>query len=457
MEDLGSAPIKGLNSGSAEYIYNAGFLNLNYNYLNKYVLNIAGRRDGSSRFGSENLFHNFASVAGAWILSNENFIRNAFPFLSYGKLKASYGTTGNDQIGDYQFLDLYYSLYSELPYQGSFGLSPVNLPNPYLQWEETRKLSAGIDLGFAADRVLLNVVYYRNRSSNQLLGYDLPVVTGFESITQNFNALAQNSGWEMSLNTINIRSKNVNWTSSVNLTIGRSKLVDFPDLANSSYANQYVIGQPFTVSNVYPYIGVDEQTGLYMVRDKEGKPTTTPVPIFQPNTDATKLIDLTPSFFGGFQNSLSFKGLELNFLFQFMKQTVRSDIFGVGTRPGLFYGTSFAGNQPVWIIDRWQQAGDHAATEKYTTSFANAATYINALGSEGIYTDGSYIRLKNASLSWQLPHLIKKSAHIQNARIFIQGQNLLTITRFKGLDPETKNSSTLPPLRVLTFGVQVSL
>jgi TonB-dependent starch-binding outer membrane protein SusC len=457
MEDLGSAPVKSISSGSAAYIYNAGFLNLNYNFRNKYIINIAGRRDGSSRFGSENLFHNFGSVAGAWIFSNENFITNLFPFLSYGKLKTSYGSTGNDQIGDYQFLDLYFNVYSNLPYQNSTGLAPANLPNPYLQWEETRKLSTGIDLGFSADRILLNVVYYRNRSSNQLLSYDLPAVTGFGSVAQNFSALAQNSGWEISLNTTNVKSERFNWTSSFNLTINRNKLLNFPDLANSSYVTEYVIGQPFTIIKAYPYIGVDEQSGLYMVRDKEGKPTTTPIPSFQANTDATILINQTPRFFGGFQNSLSYKGFTLDFLFQFVKQIVRNDLFGIGTRPGSFYGINNVGNQPSWILDRWQKPGDHGAIQKYSTTSAVNSTFFNAIASEGAYTNSSYLRLKNANLSWQLPDRIKKSAHVQNARIFIQGQNLLTITKYKGLDPETKSSGTLPPLRILTFGLQVSM
>jgi hypothetical protein len=457
MEDLASAPVKSIRSGSAEYVYNAGFFNFNYNLRNKYIVNIAGRRDGSSRFGSENLFHNFGSVAGAWIFSGENFINNAFPFLSFGKIKASYGTTGNDQIGDYQFLDLYSSPYSDLPYQGSTGLAPVNLPNSHLQWEETRKLSSGIDLGFAADKILLNVVYYRNRSSNQLLGYDLPAVTGFGSIAQNFNALVQNSGWEMSLSTTNVKSKSLNWTSSFNLTINRNKLLDFPDLTNSSYATSYIIGKPFSIIKAYPYIGVDEQTGLYMVRDKEGKPTTTPLQASQPNTDATVLIDQTPKFFGGFQNSISYKGFALDFLFQFVKQTADFERFSLGTLPGRFYGTSVLGNQPIWIFDRWQKPGDHATIQKYSTTYSVFSTFLNATGSEEVYTDAYYIRLKNASLSWQLPDRIKKFAHIANARIFIQGQNLLTITKYKGLDPETKGSATLPPLRVLTFGLQVSI
>jgi hypothetical protein len=147
----------------------------------------------------------------------------------------------------------------------------------------------------------------------------------------------------------------------------------------------------------------------------------------------------------------------LDLLFQFVKQTVSSEILGIGNLPGIFYGTANIGNQPTWILDRWQKPGDNAATQRYSTTYDVANTYFNAAGSDRIYQDASYIRLENASVSWHLPERIKKAAHLQDARIFIQGQNLLTITKYKGLDPETKSAGALPPLRVLTFGVNVTL
>jgi hypothetical protein len=125
--------------------------------------------------------------------------------------------------------------------------------------------------------------------------------------------------------------------------------------------------------------------------------------------------------------------------------------------PGNFFGLGNAGNQPAWVLDRWQKPGDNAPIQMYSTTTSIETTYYNASASEAQYTDASYIRLKNASLSWQLPDGIKKSVGLNGIRIFIQGQNLLTITKFKQLDPETKSSTTLPPLRILTFGLQVSM
>jgi TonB-dependent starch-binding outer membrane protein SusC len=456
MQSLRSAPIRNVYFALREYMYNAGFLNINYNLSDKYLINLSGRRDGSSRFGSKNSVHNFGSVSGGWIFSGEDFVANTLPFLSFGKLKGSYGTTGSDQIGDYQVLDLYYDINSQKPYQNSYGLTPSNLPNPYLQWEETRKLSVGLDLGFLNDRIILNIVHFSNRSSNQLVNYDLPIVTGFGGITQNLDALIQNSGWEFVLNTVNTRSRNFTWSSSLNITLNRNKLLAFPDLANSSYVAEYEIGQPVNVNKRFSFVGVDPETGVYLVRDKHGKATTTPIFLFQPDTDANVVLNgHTPLFYGGFQNSLTYKGFEMDFVFQFVKQ--RSYYNRVGLYPGAFYGTSPYGNQPSWVLDRWQKPGDIATTQKYTTSFWNLNTLDNAAFSDGSIADGSYIRLKNASLSWQLPDRLKKAAHLQNLKLFFHGQNLLTITNFKGLDPETKHYGSLPPLRVLTFGMKITL
>lgn len=458
MENLAAAPMKSMTSGAADYKYDAVFGSLNYNIGNTYILNVTGRRDGSSRFGSANRFNNFGSIAGAWIFSNEGFIKKALSLLSFGKLKLGYGTTGNDQIGDYQYLNTYGNLIAQVqvPYQNATGLTPSRLPNAYLQWEETRKLSLGLELGFLADRVFVSGSYYRNRSGNQLLSYNLPIVTGFENVTQNFNALTQNSGFELSLTTRNIKSKTFEWTTDLNLTIARNKLLSFPELETSSYATEYVVGKPFTITKKYGYIGVDPATGLYLVKDKEGKPTTTPVPGFQPNTDAVVLVDLTPKYYGGFRNSVSLGAWNLDFLFQFVKQLANSPL-EIGTAPGVFYGSANVGNQPVWILNRWQKAGDIAKIQKYATDLSyDFQTRNNAGGSEATVTDASYIRLKNLSLSWSLPAYWQKSLTIRAAKLFLQGQNLWTITRFRHLDPETRSSLVLPPLRVITFGAQIT-
>jgi TonB-linked SusC/RagA family outer membrane protein len=448
IDDIGSATeIIVPTTIRTTYKYNALFGRVNFNWEERYVINVNVRRDGSSRFGSENLFHNFGSIGGAWIFSTEPFVKDKVSFFSFGKLRGSFGTTGNDQIGDYTFLNLYMNSPNwGQAYQGGSGLEIVGLPNPFLQWEETRKLQFGLDLGFLKERILFSSNVYRNRSSNQILNYALSVVTGFDGIISNFPAKVQNSGYELSLNSINIKSKKFTWSSNINATIARNKLLAFPGLANSSYfSSALVIGKSLNLIRAYRFAGVDSQTGLYQVKDSKGNSTSNPDPL----TDRTVYINTSPTFFGGFQNSFSFKGIDLQILFQFVRQKAINNYFG--SFPG------FLGNQPVSVLNRWQHSGDVASIQKVTNGFDIFNSTSAALSSDKAYSDASYIRLKNLSLSWSIPDNWRAKTHLENCRLFIQGQNLLTITKYVGLDPETKSINSLPPLRIITTGINITL
>lgn len=432
------------------YKYTAVFSRINYNWRDKYIINLTARRDGSSRFGVQNQFSNFSSVGAAWIFTEENFIKQNIPFMSFGKVRGSYGITGSDQIKDYSFMSLYNPIYAGVPYQGVVSILPYVLPNPYLEWEATRKLQFGLDLGFINDRVLLNMTYARNRSSNQLITYPLPSITGQRGIYQNFPATVQNTSWEFSLNTANLKTKNINWSSTLNLTIPKNKLAAFPDLENSTYSTTLVIGQPISVMKLFHFLGVDPSTGEYIIADIQGKPTSSPDWV----KDLTVYRSPFPKFYGGIQNSISYKNIQLDLLFQFVSQTGRNIIFnnGESITPGQFYPG--ASNQPVTVSARWQKPGDITSIQRYGT---NGYTIFNALNSDAVFADASYIRLKNLSISWRLPERWHQKAHVQNCRIYLQGQNLLTITSYKGLDPENSDVNSLPPLRVLTIGVQMGL
>jgi TonB-linked SusC/RagA family outer membrane protein len=416
----------------ARYRYNAVFGRIAYSLAGKYLFNLTARRDGSSRFGSDNLFHNFGAIGVGWIFTEEKFIKGSQHILSFGKLRGSYGTTGNDQIGNYRFMSLFRTTIGQVPYQGAAGLDPAGLPNPNLQWEETRKLQFGIDLGFVKDRVLVTVNYLRNRSSNNLTTVNLPIVTGFNSITDNLPALIQNSGWEFSLNTENVKTKNFTWKSGLNVTIPSNKLLDFPNLATSTFAQQYLIGQSLSIARDNTFFGVNPITGRY-------------------NNSSTldAVYDRASKYYGGFQNSISYRGIELTFLLQFAKQTAK-DIAGY-VPAGVFASTDGYGNQPIRVLDRWQKPGDISNYQQFS---ADPST-LNNSGTRDLI-DASYIKLKNISLSYQLPAVIIKKMHLQSARLFFNGQNLFALTKYGGFDPETLNIISLPPLRMLTIGAQVT-
>jgi TonB-dependent starch-binding outer membrane protein SusC len=438
--------------------FNGLFCRIGYNWDSKYLVNLTGRRDGSSKFGKENRFHNFWSVGAGWIFSEEKFLNSSKSWLSLGKIRASYGTTGNDQIADYSYLSLYNILNTNILYQGTTSFNVAGLSNPFLQWEETRKLQGGIDLSLLNERIVLGVTYASNRSSNQLVGYALPGLTGFTSYTKNFPATIQNTSWEFSLNTINIKSKSFNWSTNFNLTIPRSEVISFPGIELTSYAsggNGVIVGEPIGIVKTIHYGGVDPATGYYYPLDTFGKP------IYYPNnangSDYTAKVSLLPKYYGGINNTISYKGFQLDFLFQFVYQMGSKDMYytnQVGVPPGGFAGG--LSNQPITALNHWQKPGDNAPIGRYNSDYSLSIwpTQSDAAYS---YAAGSYIRLKNASLSWQLPDTWSKSAHLQTARIYFRGQNLATITGYKGLDPETRDISTLPPLQIWTVGAKVEL
>lgn len=431
----------------ALYKYSSVFGRVTYDWDSKYIVNGIFRRDGSSRFGPGKRFGNFWSVGAAWIFTNEKWVAEALPFLSFGKLRSSYGLTGSDQIQDYQYITLFTPGFGSNVYQGNSVLSPSRINNPNLQWETNKKLEFGADLGFLKDRILLTANYYRNRSGNQLGFLVLASQAGFNSYTSNFQAHIQNSGLEFELNTTNIRSQQFKWATAINITAPSTKLLK----ADPSYFyyNQALLGEPLSVVFRFPYRGVDQQTGRPLYSDLTKDSLT-----FTPNfsTDRKPIGYSAPKLYGGITNTLSYKGFELSFFFQFSKRD--GDIMS-STYPG----TTFSGNQTVQWLNRWRQPGDVAALPKASTTTA-VASYLSS--SSAPWGDASYIRFRNASLSYSLPAGVVSKLKMNTCRIYIQGQNLYTWTRNKYVsDPETiatinQSSVVMPPLRVLTAGINCS-
>lgn len=429
---------------SAKYKYNGFFARINYTFNDKYILNLSGRRDGSTRSGSAKKYSNYGAVGAAWVFSNEQFLSNQ-QVLSFGKLRASYGITGNDQMGDYSGLGHYIYTSVPIPYQGLPGLFPFSLSNPYIQPETNTKTEIGLDLGFAHDRIHLSASYYTNRASNQLVGYAIPGSTGFSSVVSNAPVVIRNSGWEFLLHTINIRSNAVQWSTQFNITIPKNELVEYPGLEASAYAQTFRIGQPLDIRNLYQFINVDTQTGLYTFKDFDNDG-------FLTFSDRQALQFVGEKFYGGIENTIEYKRITLNFLLQFVKQTGNNYLYqGFTNLPGSFQ------NQPVWVMERWKEQGGDAMIQGYHALPSPAQTpYIQAQSSTLSVSDASYIRLKNISLSYSfLPELLQ-NIHIREARVFVQAQNLLTVTNYQGADPENQNAAVLPPLRMIATGLNLS-
>jgi TonB-linked SusC/RagA family outer membrane protein len=426
-----------------KYKYSSVLGRIYYSYAEKYLFNLIGRREGSSRFGPASKFGTFSSLGVAWLLSRERFIQNNIKFISFAKLRGSYGTTGNDILPENQYLSSYSSL--SIPYMGITGLFPTRLANPTLAWEVVKKFEVGLELGIFKDKLLLTTNYYLNRTSNQLVQYALPTMTGFSSIQANLPAKIQNTGLELSIDLNTIKDRNFSWTTSGNITIPRNKLLSYPNLKGSSYANLYEEGKSLYIQRRIHYLEVDKKTGLYTFQDvnEDGKITTP--------QDLQSYKEIRQNFFGGLQNSLAYQGFELSFLIQFVKQTGRTFTTWFNA-PGFFNS-----NQPDIVMNRWTKAGDNTSIQRFTQTFGAAGSaYSRAKSNSDFFIDdASFIRLKNVYFSYDLPLRWQSKIKTKSLKIYMQCQNLLTFTNYLGLDPETQGAS-LPPLRSISAGVQIA-
>ncbi|MBO9634784.1 MAG: SusC/RagA family TonB-linked outer membrane protein [Chitinophagaceae bacterium] len=433
-----------------EYKYNAGFGKFSYIHLNKYMLNLALRRDASSRFGPGSRYHDFGSVGTGWIISEENWFKKTLPFIDFAKLRISYGSSGNDQINDYAYMDLYSTSDGGLedrPYQGNPSLRVSRLPNPYLQWEETRKLTSGLDFSMLKNRISGSISYADNRSGNQLVNYYLPSTTGSVAILKNFPGIIQNSQWEFSLNTVNISNGSIKWTTSLNLTIPRNKLLRFDNLSESPYSKVLEIGIPINIVKVFRFAGLNRETGTYQFYDKDGKITNK----LRPELDKTGIIKLDREFYGGLQNTISYKSFTLDFFLYAQKQFAKDPgTIGSVNIPGNF------GNMTTTVLNRWQKPGD-GGIQKLASGYQDIDILANALQSDLIYRNIFYLRLKNINLNYAVPAAFVSRLHLTSARVFVQAQNIKVWTNYTGMDPENPGIIQTMPLRLtLVFGAQLS-
>lgn len=439
------------------YKYVAVFGRANYIHSNRYIINITGRRDGSSNFGPGRQFGNFGSAGLGWIFSEESFFEKMVPYINYAKLSANYGTVGSDGIGPYMYQD-YYSILGTGTFQGIPQYLPNKLFNPDFGWGVKHMWNISTDMSMIDSRVNLNVSWYQNRTGNQLNNTPLPSQTGFPSVLQNFDATVQNRGLEFTLSSVNVKSKDFTWRSSFNISFNRNKLIAFKDLETSAYRNTYKIGESTYMRYVFNYKGVNSQTGVFEFYKNDGE-TAVSAPL-NPGAlgaahDRVAMVDLQPQYFGGLTNTFTYKGFDLSFLLRFSKQTGYNHLYN-------FVNEDYGYNKPSAMLDinRWQQPGDENAelqrlTAKAGTAAANAVYYFR--NSTGVFGDASYIRMQNLSLSHTFKKEWLQKIRIQNLRLYMNVQNLFTITGYKIGDPEMNgNLYAIPPQRTIAFGTSLT-
>lgn len=443
------------NSANLKYRFNSVFGRFGYSFDSKYLVNVTYRRDGSSRFGPENKWGNFGSLGAAWVFSQEKFITEKLPWLSFGKLRGSYGLTGNDDISDFRYTSLFTS--SNIIYGDLIGLSPSYISNPAFRWEETKKFDIAAELGFFNNRILLNTTRFRNLSTDLLVDQRIPSHSGFSTFLANFPGIVENKGWEIELTTQNTNpASTFNWRTNFNITILKNTLLEYPDLETSANSTTLEIGKPVgtprypsAVQRSWVFTGVDPNTGLPQYEDVNGDGIIST----SGNNDKRYIGSPLPRLFGGVNNTLTYKGITLDFFIQFSQQLTTNHLY-LTTYPGQLQNPidDFYGNY-------WKQPGDISKFPRLFTGFnANTSTALisNIYNQSSAATnDVIYARLKTVSISYSIPsNLISKFS--SGMTIFARGQNLFTWVSepiFK--DPETLLSRN-SVLRTIVGGINIS-
>ena len=445
-----------LLSFNSAYKYSSFFSRLNYNWKNKYILNGTFREDASSKFAPAKRTGGFWSIGGAWIFSDESFVKDNTPWLSFGKIRTSYGKTGNDQISNYQFYSTYTA--SGNAYDGTTALYPTLAPNPELSWEINRKFEAAMDLGFLKDRIAISGAWFISKTPNPLVTYPLANLSGFASYTANMKATIQSSGPELELTTQNIKKKDFTWTTSFNISAPQNKLASFPDIKNTGYISTNIVGESLSSIHLYKYTGVSSTTHLptFLDANKDGI-SNYPEPLLAAygQGDYVTVGKTDPAFYGGFSNTLRYKQFQLDVFVQFVGKKMVPGI-------GYYNYTNFPtpGYYPVNMAQQYyklfQQTGGAIATT--TFSYNAGSPYLTSLmyaQSSAIISNAAYARLKNLSLTYTLPRKWINQMKMSTCILYVRAQNIFTITKFNGYDPESV-ASDIPPFRTVTFGIKCS-
>jgi TonB-linked SusC/RagA family outer membrane protein len=434
--------------------YIGPFATINFRWADKYILQLNGRRDGSSLFGPENQFGNFGSVSGGWIISEEPWFRSLRNAIDFLKIKGSIGVSGNNALNPYQYINTY--SVSTAAYQGGNSLTPDNLSNPYLAWEQDKNAEIGLNFDLLKGIVNVEAIYYFDHVGNQLTNQPLSSITGFPSFYINSPARVNTYGTELTIITHNIRKKNFTWDTKINFTAPRSKLVAYPGIETLTTNYNYAIGKPITGIKLYNYAGVDPETGVYNFINAAGEkgeftPILSPKQL-DPIKDRTQFVDLAPKFYGGILNSFTYGNFSMDFL------------IAITDRKGPNYEAfqSFplgleVQNLPAdYAAKRWRKKGDITTVPKATSSFLSFFDQGNFLASTGAYSNATYARLQNLSFTYRFsPQLIRK-ARLAGLSVYVAGQNLFTVSKYGDLDPENMSTGHMPPLRVFTGGINVN-
>lgn len=460
-------------TGASQWRLISYLARVNYSFKDRFLVTLTSRRDGSSRFGPNNKFGFFPSGAFAWKIANEPWMKS-LPGVTDAKLRVSYGLSGNQEIGNYQYLANIASAPYVIGGALQVGAATGSIGNPELRWEKNAQYDVGFDVGLFNNRLQLSADYYDKLTSDLLFSVGIPTSSGFASTLKNIGSV-RNTGFEFTLNTINVDKSGFRWTSEFNISFNRNKVLtldgrqEFRTGADASIANTgqnpILLRVGTSLGNFFGLV----TNGLFQTQaevDASAQKTAKPGDLRYVDRNGDGAIsdldrdiigNANPDFFGGLNNTFSYKGIDLNIFIQGSRgnEIINYTTFDLINLTG-------GNNQSARVLDRWTPT-----TGGNTIPRANASGGSRLLSSLHV-EDGSYLRLKNISLGYNLPTRWINRAAFTAAKIYVAAQNYLTYTKYTGYDPEVNRfgSSSLsqgidyggyPASQTLLIGLNLKL
>lgn len=444
---VSATDIEDANSTATDFAFASYFARVNYKLDDRYLIGASFRVDGSSRFGRNTRYGSFPAVSAGWIISEENFLENSNT-ISFLKLRGSLGKTGNAETGNFASL----SLIGATDYANVPGLITTQIGVPDLTWEKTTQADIGLDFGFFDNRLTGEIDWFNKKTTALLLDAPIPAVLGFTTISKNIGSM-RNKGWEFVLNGAILRGR-FTWNASFNISTYRNEILSLasPVFPTARTLGRLQVGQPYGQFYGRMYAGVDPANGdaLYYTADKS---TTNDYSL----AVDTILGNPNPDFYGGFNNRFSFKGFDLDIQCQFVKG---GDLYNIA---GFFQSVNgdYFDNQTVDQLDYWKNPGDIVSVPQPRLYEGNGGGK-----SSRWVQDGSYFRVKSVNLGYNLPRTLLSRWKIENVRVYVAALNLITLTDYKGYDPEINTTYTgnlnlghdfytPPQARIISIGLNV--
>jgi TonB-linked SusC/RagA family outer membrane protein len=453
-----AAKIVGGTSAFTNYRMESYLGRLNLAWESKYLLGGSIRRDGSTKFPAKGRYGYFPSVSGGWVISEEDFLKNS-PIISNLKIRSSYGLTGNQEgIGNFASRRL---IGTGFNYDDQPGFALNAIGSPDLKWETTAQFDLGLDISLLKNRISISADYYNKKTTDILINRPIPSTTGFSTILENVGSM-NGKGFDFNINSENLVGE-VKWSTSFNISTYKNKIVELYNNQpiDGSYGTRTMVGHALGEFYLIKATGVNATTGDMNYEDFNGDGAIT-------SDDRQFVGSPIPKYYGGLNNTVSYKGFDFGVLFQFSEGNYLYNLSAEGTGGNGSLGaaataTAIATNVAQEVFDdRWTPTHTDA---KYPRAVGGARGTYNTQRSTRYLEDGSYIRMKNITLGYSLPKALVNKAKIASARVYVSGQNLLTFTKYTGFDPEVSSELTalstgvdqgaIPQFKTLMFGVNL--